>query len=114
MCRILLNVVLMKYASVVVGIGETEADRETYMEIVRRRSSDDCGAGEFAAFVLGKSLGVFERAYESLVDGYRFRGGPFVTRVQCDQMDHNFITAVLSIAVSNTWSFSLARHAEEL
>lgn len=41
MCRLLLNAFLIKYAGVVVGIGEHEHEREEYMEIVRWAGNED-------------------------------------------------------------------------
>ena len=51
-CRILLNAITLRYAGIVVPIGEHDDERSKYLDI-KRRYSDDCdGEGEFAEMVL--------------------------------------------------------------
>ncbi|KAI1828319.1 fido domain-containing protein [Xylaria intraflava] len=56
-CRMILNVILCKYAGVVVPIGEDEADRKKYMEIQERclAVTDKADHGELAMYILEKA-----------------------------------------------------------
>lgn len=54
MCRMLLNVILCKFAGVVVPIGENVEGRGEYMGIKQRASKDATDHGEYALFVLNK------------------------------------------------------------
>ena len=54
MCRLIMNVVLMKYTGCVVGMGGTEEERMEYLAICRRAGEEIGGAGELAGVVLGK------------------------------------------------------------
>ncbi|CAG9987668.1 unnamed protein product [Clonostachys byssicola] len=51
-CRLILNVILCRYAGVIVPIGEEEAEREEYMQIKRDSSEKMEGHGEYATFIL--------------------------------------------------------------
>ncbi|KAI1361338.1 fido domain-containing protein [Xylaria arbuscula] len=53
-CRILLNVLLCKFAGIVVPIGETEEDRDEYIRIKKTSSEEAEDHGEYATFVLSK------------------------------------------------------------
>ncbi|CAJ0553336.1 Ff.00g118480.m01.CDS01 [Fusarium sp. VM40] len=55
MCRLILNAILLRYAGVIVAIGETEEDRVEYIDIKKRASRDMEGHGEYATFVLKKA-----------------------------------------------------------
>lgn len=55
MCRLILNAILLRYAGIVVAIGETEEDRVEYINIKKRASRDMEGHGEYATFVLKKA-----------------------------------------------------------
>jgi hypothetical protein len=55
MCRLILNAILLRYAGIVVAIGETEVDRYEYINIKKRASRDMEGHGEYATFVLKKA-----------------------------------------------------------
>lgn len=55
MCRLLLNLILLKYAGIVVPIGECEGERKEYLDIKRRYSADGEDEGEFAAMVLERA-----------------------------------------------------------
>ena len=54
-CRLILNALLLKYAGIVVPIGEHEEERDEYLQIKRRYSAECEGEGEFAGYVLGKA-----------------------------------------------------------
>ncbi|KAJ4153905.1 hypothetical protein LMH87_010371 [Akanthomyces muscarius] len=56
MCRILLNVILFRFVGIFVAIGEDDADIDEYMGIKKRSSETMEGHGEYATFVLGKSM----------------------------------------------------------
>ena len=53
-CRIILNAITMKYAGIVVPIGEHDEERSKYLDIKRRYSEDCEGEGEFAEMVLDR------------------------------------------------------------
>jgi hypothetical protein len=55
MCRLILNAILLRYAGIVVAIGETEEERVEYIDIKKRASRDMEGHGEYATFVLKKA-----------------------------------------------------------
>ncbi|KAG5661434.1 hypothetical protein KAF25_005556 [Fusarium avenaceum] len=55
MCRLILNAILLRYAGIIVAIGETEEDRIEYIDIKKRASRDMEGHGEYATFVLKKA-----------------------------------------------------------
>ncbi|KAJ9145068.1 Fic/DOC family protein [Pleurostoma richardsiae] len=61
MCRLILNVILCRYAGIIVPIGEHGEDRKEYIDIKVRASEEMEGHGEYATFVLGK---VVERLRE--------------------------------------------------
>ncbi|KAI1803113.1 Fic-domain-containing protein [Daldinia bambusicola] len=75
MCRILLNVILLKYAGFVSTFGGTEAERQEYLDLVRRSNKkfhdedmevpeeDKKGHRELAKFVLVKSKHAFDRLW---------------------------------------------------
>ncbi|KAJ4004132.1 hypothetical protein NW752_010791 [Fusarium irregulare] len=66
MCRMILNAILFRYAGIVVPIGETEEDRVEYMDIKKRASSDMEGHGEYATFVLRKSVRSIQKLKQKL------------------------------------------------
>jgi len=55
MCRLILNAILLKYAGIVVPIGEHDEERDEYIAIKRRYTGEAWGPGEFAAFLLNKA-----------------------------------------------------------
>jgi Fic family protein len=55
-CRLILNALLLKYAGIVVSIGEHDKDRSEYIEICKRESAEMIGGGEFATLVLERSV----------------------------------------------------------
>ncbi|KAL8911969.1 MAG: hypothetical protein Q9171_002945 [Xanthocarpia ochracea] len=54
-CRLILNALLLKYAGIVVPIGENDEEKDEYLQIKRRYSAECEGEGEFAGYVLGKA-----------------------------------------------------------
>lgn len=56
MCRMILNAILCRFAGVVIPIGEQAEEREEYMGIKRRASEEMEGHGEYATFVLKRSV----------------------------------------------------------
>lgn len=57
MCRLILNAILLKYAGVVVCLGENDESREEYLAIQRRAGEHMEGSGELASLVLKKAMG---------------------------------------------------------
>lgn len=51
-CRLIMNAITMRYAGIVVPIGEHDEERKQYLNIKRRYSEDCEGEGEFAEMVL--------------------------------------------------------------
>lgn len=66
MCRMILNVILFRYAGVVAPIGEGEEDRVEYMGIKKRASRDMEGHGEYATFVLKKGTRMIRKMKQKL------------------------------------------------
>ncbi|MBV5323390.1 Fic family protein, partial [bacterium] len=56
MCRIILNAILCRYAGIIVPIGEHDEERDEYLGIKRRASQEMEGHGEYASYVLKRSL----------------------------------------------------------
>ncbi|KAL7629134.1 hypothetical protein AAE478_000653 [Parahypoxylon ruwenzoriense] len=56
LCRMILNAVLCRYAGIIVPIGEHAEEREEYMGIKKRASQEMEGHGEYALFVLRRSI----------------------------------------------------------
>jgi fido (protein-threonine AMPylation protein) len=65
-CRLILNALLLKYAGIVVSIGEKDKDRSEYMEICKRESAEMYGGGEFATLVLKRSVSKLEKLRASI------------------------------------------------
>ncbi|KAF5002581.1 hypothetical protein FGRMN_265 [Fusarium graminum] len=66
MCRMILNSILLRYAGIVVPIGEREEDRVEYMDIKKRASRDMEGHGEYATFVLKKGARMIQKMKQKL------------------------------------------------
>jgi len=66
MCRLILNALLLKYAGIVVSIGEQDKDRSEYIEICKRESAEMIGGGEFATLVLERSVAKLETLRTSI------------------------------------------------
>ncbi|KAJ4065280.1 hypothetical protein NW753_003716 [Fusarium oxysporum] len=56
MCRIILNAILFRYVGIFIPIGVTEEEINEYINIKKRASRDMEGHGEYATFVLKKSV----------------------------------------------------------
>jgi fido (protein-threonine AMPylation protein) len=54
-CRLILNAILLKYAGVVVAIGEHDESRAEYMAIQKRAGEQMEGSGELAALILKRA-----------------------------------------------------------
>ncbi|KAM6518806.1 hypothetical protein FSOLCH5_007569 [Fusarium solani] len=66
MCRMILNVILFRYAGIIIPIGEREEDRVEYMNIKKRASREMEGHGEYATFVLKKGTQVIRKMKQKL------------------------------------------------
>ena len=55
LCRLLLNAILLKYAGIVVPIGEHDEERKEYLDIKRRYTTDCEGEGEFASMIMKRA-----------------------------------------------------------
>ena len=53
-CRLILNAITLKYAGIVVPIGEHDEERSQYLDIKWKYSEDRDGEGEFAEMVLDR------------------------------------------------------------
>jgi Fic family protein len=69
MCRLILNAILLKYAGVVISIGEHDAERKEYMDIAIRASTEMEGSGELALLVLKKATGRFRTLRKKILQG---------------------------------------------
>ncbi|PYH29291.1 Fic family protein [Aspergillus neoniger CBS 115656] len=56
MCRLILNAILLKYAGIVVCLGENDESRQQYIDIQKRAGERMEGSGELAALTLKKSV----------------------------------------------------------
>ncbi|CVK88271.1 uncharacterized protein FMAN_05007 [Fusarium mangiferae] len=56
MCRIILNAILFRYVGIFIPIGEAQDEVDEYINIKKRASRDMEGHGEYATFVLKKSV----------------------------------------------------------
>lgn len=69
MCRLIMNAITIKYAGVVVGVGEHDQSRDEYIDIARESRDVGGHAGPLATLVLKES----KKSYKKLID--RLRGG---------------------------------------
>ncbi|GLA57966.1 hypothetical protein AtubIFM54640_005768 [Aspergillus tubingensis] len=56
MCRLIMNAILLKYAGIVVCLGEHDESRRQYIDIQKRAGERMEGSGELAALILRKSV----------------------------------------------------------
>ncbi|GKZ94782.1 hypothetical protein AnigIFM59636_008510 [Aspergillus niger] len=56
MCRLIMNAILLKYAGIVVCLGEHDESRRQYIDIQKRAGERMEGSGELAALILKKSI----------------------------------------------------------
>lgn len=66
MCRLILNAILLKYAGVVVSIGEHDESRDEYIAIQKRAGEQMEGSGELASLVLRKAMGRYRTLKQKL------------------------------------------------
>lgn len=69
-CRLILNAILLKYAGIVVYLGENDEGRQKYLDIQIRAGEHMEGPGELAALVLRKALTRY-RALKGKLTGMR-------------------------------------------
>ena len=69
LCRLLLNAILLKYAGIVVPLGGDEEEREEYLDVKRRYTTECEGEGEFAAMVLGRGMVRLKRMRDRVREG---------------------------------------------
>ncbi|KAE8311058.1 fido domain-containing protein [Aspergillus transmontanensis] len=56
MCRLIMNAILLKYAGIVVCLGEHDESRQQYIDIQKRAGERMEGSGELASLILKKSI----------------------------------------------------------
>ena len=66
MCRLILNSILIKYAGVVVALGEKSQDRDEYLQIAQESSRVGGHAGQLGTLVLTKADDVFKKMLKTL------------------------------------------------
>ena len=66
MCRLILNSILIKYAGVVVPLGEKAEDRAEYLQIAQESTKVGGHAGQLGTLVLTKAGGAFKRMLKVL------------------------------------------------
>ena len=72
-CRIILNAIMMRYAGIVVTIGEHDEERTHYIDIKRRYSQDCDGEGEFAEMVLDRGTARLKALRDRLKSSLRLK-----------------------------------------
>ena len=65
--RIILNAILLKYSLVVISLGNTEEDRQRYLDIKTRVLSEGAGPGELATMVAEKAADCLNRMREEMI-----------------------------------------------
>ena len=66
MCRLVLNAIWMKYADIVVSLGEKGADRDEYLRIAQESTSVGGHAGQLGSVVLESAVGTLRRLKAAL------------------------------------------------
>ena len=66
MCHLVLNAILIKYAGVVVPLGEKSEDREEYLQIAQESSKVGGHAGQLGTLVLAKAGDAFKKMLKTL------------------------------------------------
>jgi Fic family protein len=66
MCRLILNAILLRYAGVVVALGEHDESREEYLAIQQRAGEQMDGSGELSALVLNKAKAKYRTMKQKL------------------------------------------------
>lgn len=65
-CRLILNAILLRYAGVVVALGEHDESRKEYLDIQRRAGEHMEGSGELATLVLKKATAKYRTIKQKL------------------------------------------------
>ena len=66
MCRLILNAILMKYAGIVVSLGEKGENRDQYIAVTMENSKVGGHHGQLASLVLGQAEGTLLRLKNTL------------------------------------------------
>lgn len=66
MCRLILNAILMKYARIVVSLGEKGADRDEYLRVAQESTSVGGHGGQLGNMVLENAVGTLRRLKAAL------------------------------------------------
>lgn len=66
MCRLILNASLIKYAAVVVPLGEKSEDRAQYLQNAQESSKVDGHSGQLRTLVFAKASGAFKKMLRML------------------------------------------------
>ncbi|KAE8155288.1 fido domain-containing protein [Aspergillus avenaceus] len=66
MCRLIMNAILLKYAGIVICLGEHDESRQQYIGIQRRAGERMEGSGELAALILKKSIARYRTLKQKL------------------------------------------------
>lgn len=67
MCRLILNVILIRFAGIVVNVGEHDHDREEYLLIARERTEVGGHPGALGSLVLRESRSTLKRIRDAVV-----------------------------------------------
>lgn len=65
-CRLILNAILLRYAGVLVALGEHDESRKEYLDIQRRAGEHMEGSGELATLVLKKATAKYRTIKQKL------------------------------------------------
>lgn len=66
MCRLILNAILIKYAGVVVALGDKSEDRAEYLQIAQESSKVGGHAGQLRTLILSKAGVAFKKMMKTL------------------------------------------------
>lgn len=67
MCRMILNVILIKYAGIVVTLGEKDRDRDEYLSIAAESGKVGGHPGQLGKLVLNNAVESLKRIKTSLM-----------------------------------------------
>ena len=66
MCRLVLNAILIKYAGIVVPLGEKSEEREEYLQIAQESTKVGGHSGQLGTMVLSKAGGALKKMLRTL------------------------------------------------
>ena len=66
MCRLILNAILIKYAGIVVPLGEKNEERDEYLQIAQESSKVGGHSGQLGTLVLAKAGGALKKVLRTL------------------------------------------------